>query len=583
MLSSRLTSAGYRDAIVKKNVLSLKISTITLLFSVLLNGIMAFSAFYERSFDSYTHMFFADHYRKAWFDFWEPRWYGGFSVTTYPPLASQCLALLSYLFGLEKAYQLFTFVLMVIFPLVIYHFSTIFVCKKSARYSSLISVFLPSVLMTVYVFGQIPTLLGLELSLASFYFLQKYLSNRDRKHFLLAVSTLVASVSSHHFTAVFFLPFLTLVIMLTNVIRKGLGVLKRIFLSLFVSSLISVLILWPFWDFLLSENMQKPIFHASRSNIFTNVEAFCWFFLFMYGPMILLIPLSILSSRLKKDILPLLSVAMLFLILGLGGTTPVPRYLFGTIWEWLTYDRFTLWSHVMFLPLVGQYIGEVCRRRKDLFIITVFSLSMVAALICNISISYYETYLPQKVDISPIIDFLSKDGNWRWRYITLGFGSANLARLSIYTNASTIDGFYVTARRDPILRGSGIETLDGAKYWENGTYVLNLILQRAASYKLKWVFCNDPYYYDILINNGFKLVFSQENTKDGRLKGVTIWAKDGIPRLEIDEIMPEQRTTIFNYLWGTGPVVSLMLTLTMLLRMTTARAHSPKRHLIKST
>ena len=37
-----------------------------------------FSGYQQRAFDSYVHMFFADHYLRGWFDLWEPRWYGGF-------------------------------------------------------------------------------------------------------------------------------------------------------------------------------------------------------------------------------------------------------------------------------------------------------------------------------------------------------------------------------------------------------------------------------------------------------------------------------------------------------------------------
>ncbi|MEM3384158.1 MAG: 6-pyruvoyl-tetrahydropterin synthase-related protein [Nitrososphaeria archaeon] len=522
-------------------------------------------------------MFFADHYRKAWFSFWEPRWYGGFNVTSYPPLASQCLALLSYLSSLESAYQLLTFILMVIFPFVIYYFSTIFVSKKSSEYASFLSVFLPSLIMTVYIFGQFTTLFSLELLLASFYFLQKYLDNRDRKYFLLSVFLLTSSISSHHFTAVFFMPFLMLVILVTNVICRGIKVVKYLVLPFLTSLLISTLILWPLWDFLLHESMQKPIPHASRANIFFDENAFFWFFIFMYGPLIVLIPLSILFSKLKKAVLPLLFTAMLFSILGLGGTTPIPAYLFGRLWEWLTYDRFTLWSHIMFLPFIGQLISEVLKKRKNFPIRTLFGIIIIfAAFICSISLLFYESYLPQKVDIDPIVNFLSKDNNWRWRYITLGFGPANLAKLSIYTNASTIDGFYVTGRRDMFLRESGIETLDGAKIWKNGTIVLDTVLQKANLYKLKWVFCNDPFYYGILIKNGFNLISSQESVGNSGFKKVTFWSKDSIPQLGIEEVIVEEKITIFNYLWGIGSLVSLIAALFILLKMALQKiVHSP--------
>jgi len=61
------------------------------------------AARYRRSFDAYVHLFFADHYRRGWWSLWEPRWYTGFSVTSYPPLVHQVIALLSLPLGLEAA------------------------------------------------------------------------------------------------------------------------------------------------------------------------------------------------------------------------------------------------------------------------------------------------------------------------------------------------------------------------------------------------------------------------------------------------------------------------------------------------
>ena len=58
------------------------------------------------AFDTFVHIFLADHYRRAWFDLWEPRWYLGFSVASYPPLIHQLIALLSW--PLEYAVRWFT-------------------------------------------------------------------------------------------------------------------------------------------------------------------------------------------------------------------------------------------------------------------------------------------------------------------------------------------------------------------------------------------------------------------------------------------------------------------------------------------
>ena len=48
-----------------------------------------------KSYDTNFHIFFASHYLHHWFDPWNPKWYAGFSQTTYPPLPQQWLALVS--------------------------------------------------------------------------------------------------------------------------------------------------------------------------------------------------------------------------------------------------------------------------------------------------------------------------------------------------------------------------------------------------------------------------------------------------------------------------------------------------------
>ena len=49
-----------------------------------------------KSYDTNFHIFFASHYLHHWFDPWNPKWYAGFSQTTYPPLPQQWVAVLSH-------------------------------------------------------------------------------------------------------------------------------------------------------------------------------------------------------------------------------------------------------------------------------------------------------------------------------------------------------------------------------------------------------------------------------------------------------------------------------------------------------
>jgi len=139
-----------------------------------------------------------------------------------------------------------------------------------------------------------------------------------------------------------------------------------------------------------------------------------------------------------------------------------------------------------------------------------------------------------------------------------------MQELSIMTNASTIDGYYFLGRTIPILVNSSIGSLDSAKYFgENGKVVLESVLGNASVYSLKWVFCNDPYYYSSLNQSGFVLMFSQDSTGDGRLHGVTIWEKEGIPPIDNGNANATKThpTSLTDYVWGIAPLSFLLATL----------------------
>ena len=58
---------------------------LALIAAFLVNGGLTLAGRYRLSFDAYTHMLLADHYRLDWWSLWDTRWFAGFSVTSYPP------------------------------------------------------------------------------------------------------------------------------------------------------------------------------------------------------------------------------------------------------------------------------------------------------------------------------------------------------------------------------------------------------------------------------------------------------------------------------------------------------------------
>ncbi len=549
-------------------VMNLKLKY-ALILALVFNSAFAISDFFERTYDSYTHMFFADHYRKSWFDSWNPKWYGGFSMFSYTPLGAQTIALLSYVTGLVAAYQILTLLLMLLFPLAVYMVSTTIVPDDAAGYASILAAFLPSVVVAAYVWGQFPTIFSLVLTLFTAFYVNNYLKSGNKLELALALCLLGASVSIHHFTAIFFLPPLLIVIVATSFLQRKVDIktgAKRLLQFIIIGIMLSAIVLYPFLLYTIN-NPMKPIPHATRTNYLSDSYTFEIFVLRAYGSALLLIPLICIFVRHQKKLIPLFSLAILLFALGLGGTTILPQIIFGKVWELLTYDRFALWAGVAFLPLFGLFLAHhystLRKGKKREIILGIFLVTLVFSAAYSGSKSIMQ---PTEIDLEPMLEFLGKDGNWKWRYLTLGFGDSKMQELSLFTNATTLDGYFAFARRTPILANSSIGSIDTAKFFgEEGLNVLKAIFENAQEYNLKWVFCNDPFYYDVLIQSGFTLLYSQDIVGDSRFHGVTVWAKDGIPQIDVNQSddLGAQQVTLSEYAWGIMPPSLLMASLAL--------------------
>lgn len=529
-----------------------------LVFSFILNSALAFSKFYSRTYDSYTHMFFADHYRRNWFNTWEPRWYGGFTVTSYPPLAHQCLALLSYITGLEQAYVIIVFVLMILVPLAVYEFSRVFVSRKAAGYASVIGAFLPSTIQITYSSGQYPLLFGLVASLFTVSLFNKYLKNGRKLLFVQSLLLFVVAVSAH-FISGFFLILVFFVLLSKMLLEKELSlktITERFILFLVAGVLISTIVIYPFILFVFNAEPQVPLSppHVSQTNVLTQI--FSWRFdgylkllSKLYGITLLLIPLAAFSIYRRRKLLPLFVLGVFFFTLSLGGTTILPQLVFGSSWISLTYGRFALFAGVVFLPLFGLVCTDLRQRKggKGACFLLFAVLILFAAIVGNMPLFSLRS---KNVPVESVAGFLSENDGWNWRYITLGFERNHLAKLSALTNSATLDGFYPTARTLPILRNSGVAYLDGAKYFENGSTVLEMILRDSSRYSIKWVFCNDEFYESLLNATGFTRL--EESYGE-----ISIWEKEDTPVVDPTKNINDQ-PPFLEYLWGIASLFCLV-------------------------
>ena len=313
-----------------------------------------------------------------------------------------------------------------------------------------------------------------------------------------------------------------------------------------------LIVIWPFWAWGRAQSLQVPIDHLSRHNFLADPAALAVFFLPMYGPLMFLIPFALWKSRQRRFMGLGLAFLPLFL-LGLGGTTPLPRLLFGAAWEWLTYDRFALWASLVLLPFLGVAMLLIRRRLARQRAHRWASLLIYGCLaVTSVTIGYFPTLMPAEpapIDMQPIVNFLAHANHSEWRYLTFGFGD-QFAYLSRLTKATTIDGSYHSARSLPELRSSGIAQIDSV-YWSlKGLPALDPILQKSGEHGVRWGFVSLAAYVPVLERNGWFKLTTLGN-------GVQVWENPGAVLPGPSRPPPDDPLASLS--WGVFPLFSLMI------------------------
>jgi hypothetical protein len=529
---------------------------------------LALSGFYNWNYDAWSHLFFASHYLHSWFNTWDPRWFGGFSVTSYPPLVTQLLALGGFVIGLGNSYILLNLIVMILLPIAMFCFSLNFLPRRQAFMAGLLVMLFPAIYLADYTYGQLPGLFAMAAALFMGAVLWRYLASGKMRDALAAALLAGITIAAHHYTFICFTPAIIAAVVLTHYFSARPTVsslVRRLGIFALLSLPLVLLPVLPFWLYVLHAIPQTPVFHLSRANFFTNVSALYKFFLAPYLLFLLLLPLVGLSAYKHRSLIPIALVFLLFFILGLGGTTPLPHLIFGRWWQWLTYDRFALWAGILAIPLVARLIPQPAFRMQGSRLQWGASVAAAGAILAqSIGCAFfaaaplggYFVPSPPSVNINALVAFLDSPlVGEQYRYLTLGFGEAQMERLSTLANANDLDGSWAPGRTIPLLIGSGIGLIDTSKFSDPDLKTLNVILDSAAQFHLKWVLVNDLYYSDILTKYGFKLSYSDEQNKDSSFGSVTVWTKDDIPPIQG---VATSDTGPLSIVWGIGPLLLLV-------------------------
>ena len=519
------------------------------------------------SFDANVHIFLASHYVHHWFDPWNEKWFAGFSQTTYPPLTHQWIALVSAVSGLKMGYMLVQLVAILLLPVGVFRFARIWVEERPAAYAALGSIFLGALAFLAYQAGQLATIASAALYLNAIPYFFEWCAWGSGRSLVKGILVALTAAAAHHVTLIFGTVLFAGPVLWIALVDAHDGLARGSSAAVFARAMgFAVLVgigvgavLLPYWLTLIQHPIhQIPIPHDSRSNFLLNSVTGVNYFVIPYGALILALPFIFWRGATAQRLRPLLIGFWITAILGLGGTTPLPRWILGRAFEILTFERFTFWATLMAMPIVGLLAAEILDRfrAKGAVGLSLASVATIGAALWWLNANPNRP--AGSINVKPVIAFLNRDGHDSYRYLTLGFGS-EAARVSTAADASSVDGDYNSARLLPEMTEYGSAQLTNAKFYGSaGMASLRAMLAHANRYGLKYIFVHDPYYEPLLTFAGWRKTETFDNGE------ITAWSKEDVPpahRIVSDAIPPAW----MGLLWGTLPVGVSVLALFVVL------------------
>ena len=553
-------------------------------------GLLPFT--HGSTYDAYIHMFFGDHYARSWFDPWEPRWYTGFSTTSYPPGTHMAIAALSRVMSLRAAFVAVQLTGILILVVGVFRFALLWVPPRAAGYAAVAAVLASSISQTVHLFGQLPTIFSLGVFLNGLPHAHRWIAKGGWRNCAAATIFAAATTAAHHVTTIFggvlfMLPLGLHALRAVAAAHRAQGhrrgawrpVLRALGRGLVLAVLMLgaiVVTVYPYWEWSVSDPItQVPIPHGSRESFFDRPMLGMVFFVIPWGLAILFLPHALWKAGTSR-LWPLGLALALAAVLGTGGTTPLPRLILRGAFDILTLDRFTFWATILILPFMGLIFEGLLHGRSGRLLVTAFGRKLYCALVGAIFggmtlVAIFPAVLPRliplqpdPIDPAPIVNFMAEDEHFRWRYLTLGFGD-QFAYVSARSGALSVDGNYHSARRLPDMTNFSVERLENAKYMGvPGLGSLRQFLVNAERYSLKYVFSNDAFYDPMLQFTGWTRLTRLTN-------GIVVWEKPDVTPLPL--VVPRREIPALHaVMWGLLPPMALLAAAAILVVALTRRS-----------
>jgi hypothetical protein len=454
-------------------------------------------------------------------------------------------------------------IVILLLPVGVYRFAQLWTSDRAASYAAFFSIFIGSLCLLVYQDGQIGTTSATTLFLLSLPYIYRYVLRGKFRDLLLGLFISSSAAAAHHATLLFGVIFfvgpviwLALSDYRAEQSGKSLGApLGRIALFGVLAALGIGVVLLPYFLILLKDPIKQiSIPHLSRANFILEPIWGVHYWLVPFGAIVFALPYVFYKGA-ERRLRPLLLGFYLALLFGLGGTTPLPRWVLGRAFEILTFERFTFWAILLTLPFVGMLAVQLVDRYQ----IKAATLLVVAAIGSGALAVAWNIYFPligPEPDVDPIVKFLNEPGRDQYRYLTLGYANA-MSKIACYTNAPSIDGEYNSARTLPEMTRHGVGQLSSAKYYHSeGMLALSEILRHAPRYGLKYIFVRDSYYEPLLTFAGWHQIDSFNFGE------TTVWTTIGIPpATQIPSPLRPPRWQ--GIMWGTIPFGCSLVTIVL--------------------
>lgn len=508
--------------------------------------------------DKEIFIFFATHYKQNWFSLQDNHIGGITYLNTYPPLVFQTMALISYIVPFNISY----IILMMVFWFLLSFYSTKFFLSYTNRemdkkYFWLIFLF---IYFAVGMFratlseGWLTAIVGLTFAFISLNYFSLFIRNKNNKKMFFILPFIITAFASPHIFVYLMGIYSFIFIFEYRLIRKK---IKLIFLVLFfLLEIIFIILIFNLLSVTLKN--QNETYHPSRDPLLPQYIQ-DWFYAH-FGISLLMLFIFLFYKPLRK-FWSLYLIACLLLLIGLGRTTPLPKIIFDGIEKWIVYDKLLFLSSLFLTFFLGFFIVSLIGKySKGLTGKIVLSLILIFYLIFNLSEiliinPFALSKIPEIEDSKNfVLNFLNSQPS-QYRYQTFGYVGKR-GDFYLNTKMATLDTDYTSFQSIDILKKNGIRHINDIR----DEKIIQYFFNTSTEYSVKYVITFNDFYNKIASEQKWKIV--QNKTFNGFVENfnVTIWQNP-------NELKPiesaKENITIFNYLWGTVPLIPLFIFITM--------------------